>query len=328
MYFKWIITKTRGNGAYIQLADFTFYDASGEKIPFPSGTSVTSTLASTNSSETIDKIIDDNSGTKYCASWNKTEVTILFSLPEDISPSGYGYMTANDSSDRDPVSWELYYSDDGENYTLLDTQSEAEIPTTRKQATQIWSLNLITVTHKYLIYDEVSGQFYNVADDALHPLEINELTAETFLTYGNKEKPPEDLLLTLSKFKLYCWTNEAEAPVLSAVVEAIPEPQMVVTNEIDLTDETITGIETVTVVYEGNPLFALSFDGGNTWKMHNGTVWVEVSEEESGMYAETMEAIDVEQWQEVVLDHPSFMIRFMLSGITDTVTSITVDFTN
>lgn len=328
MYFKLIITKTRGNGAYIQLADFIFYDAFGEKVLFPSGTSVTSTLPATSSRESIDKIIDDNVNTKYCAAWNKKEVTIIFSLSEDISPSGYGYITANDANDRDPVSWDLYYSKNGIDYILLDTQTDADIPTARKQATQIWSFNLITVTHKYLLYEEVSGQYYNVADETLQPLEINELTAEAFLAYGNDTIPPENLLLTLDKFKLYCWTNDTEAPVLSAVVEAAPKPQTVVTNEIDLTDETITGIEAVTVIHEGKPLFALSFDGGNTWQMHNGTAWVVLSDEESGMSVVTMEAVTTEQWQEVISNSQSFMMRFILSSMEDSVTSVTVDFTN
>ena len=104
--------------------------------------------------------------------------------------------------------------------------------------------------------------------------------------------------------------------------------QSISTNDIDLSNLTITGIESVSVISTGTPLFALSFDSGTTWKMHNGTSWLDLSDDESGMLPETLESITIEQWSEEINGITSMKLRFTLSEIEDTVTSVTIDFTN
>ncbi|MFQ9442488.1 MAG: hypothetical protein ACLR1A_06070 [Eubacterium ventriosum] len=115
---------------------------------------------------------------------------------------------------------------------------------------------------------------------------------------------------------------------LTASVKSTPKPQTVITNDIDISDKTITGIEKVTATYTGNPLIACSFDGGTTWKLYNGVTWVVLSETETGMTMETLLAITTESWTEVIKGLDSFKMRFTLSTTDDTVTNIVINFTN
>lgn len=329
MFYKWEIESVRGSSSYIQLSEFCFYDQNSEVISFPSGTTVESTVAGNSTGEAIGKIIDGSTSTKYCAKWNTTtKCTITFYIPEDINPFYYGYYTGNDATERDPVSWNLYRSSDGTEWTLLDTQTNADIPTTRKAATPLWEIaTQPTIIRKYLIGD--SGIFYNALEGSLNILEVSELTADIFTEFGMDEIPSGELLIDLSKPKIYCWQSDMEEmPVLHANVNAVPFWQTIQTNEIDLSNGTITGIESVTVTCNGTPTFALSFDSGMSWKMHNGTAWVMLSEGVTGMQAETLEAITPEQWNEEIATIQSMLFRFTLNNAEDTVTSVVIDFTN
>lgn len=121
---------------------------------------------------------------------------------------------------------------------------------------------------------------------------------------------------------------EAESVFCLKIENGLPEPQTVQTDPIDISDASITGIESVTVAYTGTPAFAISFDGGETWKMHNGISWVMLSAEVSGMQAETLMNITSEQWQEQIAGVDAFLVRFTLQAEEDTVESILIDFTN
>ena len=75
-------------------------------------------------------------------------------------------------------------------------------------------------------------------------------------------------------------------------------------------------------------MFAVSFDKKATWIMHNGTEWVAVSDELSGMTKAEFEAITTEQWQAQYDASSEMYIRCTLLDETQSVTTITIDFTN
>lgn len=138
----------------------------------------------------------------------------------------------------------------------------------------------------------------------------------------------ENYIVNTSKAALYSYDSNyvsIENGKFSLSVDSTTE-QTVTTNNIDLWDTSITGIESVTVTCTGTPAFAISFDEEITWKMHNGSEWVVLSEEATGMQAGTLEAITPEQWNEEIDN--SILMRFTLTNKEDSVTSVLIDFTH
>lgn len=110
--------------------------------------------------------------------------------------------------------------------------------------------------------------------------------------------------------------------------EETPQSQTVISNAIDLTHQSITGIENMVATCEGDLIIAISFDGKKTWKAWNGSEWSTLSELFTGMNKETLEAITFEQWNLLFQGATSFYIRIALVDTTQSVTEIYVDFAN
>lgn len=182
---------------------------------------------------------------------------------------------------------------------------------------------------KYLVYDTTTNKYYNIVDNALNELTITEVTSENLKTYGFDEPPTYNILKTLTKPKIYYWQDSEDVlPALKVTVSATPPQQTIITDDIDISDKTITGIEKITAEYTGDPHVACSFDNGTTWKLYNGVSWVVLSENETGMTMETLLAITTENWTQILQGLTSFKMRFTLSNKEDTVTNIIINFTN
>lgn len=182
---------------------------------------------------------------------------------------------------------------------------------------------------KYLIYDVTTQKYYNIQDNLLTEIAITELTSQNFKTYGNDEAPTGTLLTTLQQPKIYYWQDSDDnLSTLKANVLATPPQQTIITDDIDISDKTITGIEKITADYAGNPTIACSFDNGATWKLYNGVAWVVLSENETGMTMETLLSVTTENWTQILQGLTSFKMRFTLSNKEDTVTNIIINFTN
>lgn len=180
---------------------------------------------------------------------------------------------------------------------------------------------------KYLIRSD--GALYTVTDGTLAALEQTALNSELFATYGFDDLPFGELLQPLSKFDLLYWQDsQDELPSIKATVMATPHSQAVISNAVDLTHSTITGIENMTADCEGDLIVAVSFDGKQTWKAWNGTEWSTLSEEFTGMNKETLEAITFEQWNLLYQGADSFFIRVSFIDTTQSVTEICADFAN
>ena len=179
---------------------------------------------------------------------------------------------------------------------------------------------------KFLIQNE--DKYYTISDAPLSEVSLTELNAQAFEDYGFDDFPDGALLMTLSAPELLCWTDSDTLPTLVATVQGIPQPQVIVSEEINLMDGSIKGIESVAIDCKGEPVFALSFDKKATWMMHNGTEWVAVSDELSGMTKAEFEAITTEQWQAQYDASSEMYIRFTLLDETQTVTTVSIGFVN
>lgn len=171
---------------------------------------------------------------------------------------------------------------------------------------------------------------YTVVDGAL--IELGELVinADTFLTYGFDTSPEWSIMSHLVNPEVFLWYDTYDkVPEITVNMSAAPlNPQNIITNAIDLTDPTITGIELMTVNCEGNPLFAVSFDSKSTWHAWNGETWSIVSEEFSGMTKELLESVTYDNWMLLYTGASSFYIRATITNLEDKLTEVYVDFAN
>ena len=178
---------------------------------------------------------------------------------------------------------------------------------------------------KYLVRN--NDTIYTVTDGSL--VEVSgEINSNLFIDKGVDAIPDGTLLMTLSNPEVLAWTDSDRVPTLTATVKGIPEPQIVMSKEIDLMHSSIKGINGVTVDCKGNVLFAVSFDKKATWMMHNGTEWVAVSDKLAGMTKTEFEAITTEQWQAQYEASSDMYIRCTLLDETQSLTSITLNFIN
>lgn len=178
---------------------------------------------------------------------------------------------------------------------------------------------------KYLVRD--GNTLYTVTDGSL--VEVSgELNSNLFIDNGVDEIPDGTLLMTLSDPEVLFWGNEDIEPTLTATVTGIPYPQIIISDKIHLTDNSITGIESVLATCEGDLIVAVSFDDKQTWKAWNGEQWATLSDDNTGMSKETLEGITFEQWNELYTGATGFYVRVSLLDTTQTVEKIVFDFSN
>lgn len=147
-YIKFSITANR-DSEYIQcqFADIRFEDSEGTYFNFSGATATCN--QTTSSSEGPAQCIDNNLDTKI----NMTNHSPSVASPDEVTiyiPNGidfsiyntWSWWTANDTRQRDPISWQLYASNDGETWELLDEQTNYEVTTTRKAQAYSAQLNV------------------------------------------------------------------------------------------------------------------------------------------------------------------------------------------
>lgn len=180
---------------------------------------------------------------------------------------------------------------------------------------------------KYLIREGTT--LYTITDGALSALTETEVTASLFQTYGVDEAPDGSLLLGLTDPEVLYWhDSEDDLPTLTMTVTGTPPlPQVFTSDAMDLTHESIAGINYAVVDASEDVRFAITFDDGVTWIAHDGTSWFTVSDEAPGMLASTFNAITAEQWAEVVV-LGAYRVRFWLPNVTAYVASVVIHYIN
>jgi hypothetical protein len=137
-YIKFVVTEVRTtNGTQMQFSELEFLDAVGNRFNYPNTTTVTSPdMSATSTVESPNKIIDGLTSTKFCTVKFATGRYLLIDLGElalDVNEfCAWRWWTGNDNYGRDPVSFELWGSADGDTYKLLDSAVKAEVPTARQ----------------------------------------------------------------------------------------------------------------------------------------------------------------------------------------------------
>ena len=178
---------------------------------------------------------------------------------------------------------------------------------------------------KYLVRN--NDTIYTVTDGALSEI-TGTLNAQLFKDSGVDTIPDGALLMALSNPEVLCWKDSDTVPTLTATVKGIPQPQVIVSEEINLMDGSIKGIDSVAGECKGEAIFAVSFNKKATLIMHNGTDWVEVTDDVTGMTKTEFEDITTDQWQTKYEASSEMYIRCTLLNETQSITSITLNFIN
>jgi hypothetical protein len=140
-YFKFVIKSVRNNNdAEVQFSDI-HVTYNGNRVDYSSATASANGI-NIYSTQDASKGIDDNINTKFCGSFSNLNNTyFLINFNKIMLADAFYYVTAEDVDKRDPISWEVFVSMDGINYTLVNTTTNATITRNRKTATQSFSLS-------------------------------------------------------------------------------------------------------------------------------------------------------------------------------------------
>lgn len=266
---------------------------------------------------------------KVTANKRNPDDVILYGVTSSLYQTGAGRMQVCDPNDLTKLQGtstqeRLACWFDNGNGALSHTFTTVTYNNTNATAI-VECVQLIPKKPKYLIRN--NDIIYTVQNDSLVEV-VGDLNAQLFIDNGVDEIPSGTLLMTLSNPEVLCWTDSDKVPTLTATVKGIPEPQIVVTKEIDLMHGSIKGINGVTVDCKGDVLFAVSFDKKATWMMHNGTEWVAVSDKLAGMTKTEFEAITTDQWRPKYEASSEMYIRCAILDETQSITTLNIDFIN
>lgn len=163
-YIAFHIISIRGSSSFVQLSKLEFSDNDGNVFQFPSGTNVICTLSGGSSSEGPNKLIDGSVDTKMCRTGysSLTGCYVLIILPptyylDILKYNNFSWYTANDATERDPISWELSVGNTpGGDDAFVVNSSISTPPTTNRKALAYTGSMLIPgtypVTHNYYKY--------------------------------------------------------------------------------------------------------------------------------------------------------------------------------
>ncbi|MDD2597801.1 MAG: hypothetical protein PHO37_01055 [Kiritimatiellae bacterium] len=113
----------------------------GVHVQYPAGTLGTSP-GGNSATEGPDRAVDNNLGTKFYSVIVKPLIVVM---PESVLFNGYRWYTANDATGRDPLSWTVDISADGESWSTVDSRdysaNAGAITTARGTLANAWYIN-------------------------------------------------------------------------------------------------------------------------------------------------------------------------------------------
>ena len=198
-YFRYEITAIKGNTPLFQIAELQLNGHDTSETVFTKYTATAGSTTNFGASCGYDKLFDNNTGTKWAATFssNKTVSTVSgeeclyveFNTPDAIIPTGYILTTADDTknaSGRNPKSWKLYGKmNEGDAWTLLtNVENSTAMPAANKMNVE-FALTNTTETYKYFRF-EVSALVDNTLLIQLSELKLKGLVraSTTYTSYN------------------------------------------------------------------------------------------------------------------------------------------------
>ncbi len=138
-YYRFVPTFLRDTASAdsVQIAEFQLL-ANGTRL---SGAIASNPGGSSPSNESPAQGNDNSLSTKWLDFTKFTPLVLDFGAP--VTANGYRLATANDSQERDPVSWRVEGSTDNVNWIILDTQTSYPVPTARQTYLPNFSLTVV-----------------------------------------------------------------------------------------------------------------------------------------------------------------------------------------
>jgi hypothetical protein len=186
---------------------------------------------------------------------------------------------------------------------------------------------------QYLAKD-TNNVIYTVEDDSLVQVDATELTTDVFKSYGCSYTAIAKAVKQITDVTIYQWCEYTEPHTdeySNIKVTAIPYNQVIYSDNLNRpqvgTYVTVLVIENITIDYEGSPLIATSFDGGETWRAYKDKQWVHLEQENSGNTPAEIISISTPEWNEQFDVARQIRFRFTLTE-GDSITNLTIHYIN
>lgn len=187
-YLRIVVNALRGSTTVLQVSEIKILSKAGEFMSWPTETLVTSTIQETSEAESPKKLIDGSIETKFCSTHFSSGAQINIDLKSNILDrkeyTSWQWFTANDSPERDPVSFELLGSVDGIEFIALDSALNATITETRKALAYSGSIGTLPTGYTEVQYIQSSGTQYV---DTEIPANSDVRTTAEFVLLENSE---------------------------------------------------------------------------------------------------------------------------------------------
>jgi len=211
------------------------------------------------SSESVASSIDGRSDTKWCMEHRGRPSVWIGHFPTPVAVSSYAFTSANDKPDRDPRSWTLEGSNDGQSWTLLDRHvDEPPFPERHQRKQYSFANHQKFRRYRFTFFEHGSPSHFQVAE-----IEIGEPT-ETPVTNYRRELDIERAMHTVT-YKNGGVTHRREAfasfPTQVMVFRFTADKPGMLTGAVVLTD-----MHKGTIEAEGNRLTSSGSLAGYQYK--------------------------------------------------------------
>lgn len=190
---------------------------------------------------------------------------------------------------------------------------------------------IIELVKLHYLVEDTNNVIYTVEDNILVPITDTVLTADVFRNKGFSSSVDYSIIKQIPNAKIYSWTESSTPTPEYVRVHAIPSNQVIYSDNLYRpqvgTYVTVLGIESISIGYEGSPLIATSFDGGETWRAYKNKQWVHLEQENSGNTPAEIISISTPEWNEQFDVTRQIRFRFTLTE-GDSITNLTIHYIN
>ncbi|MDO4628330.1 MAG: PEP-CTERM sorting domain-containing protein [Planctomycetia bacterium] len=186
-FYRMEITDNKNGDQCLQFSEISFWETGNVTCAkLPSAKEITLIKPSnfnTMKDTENETFLQDGTTNKLCVTLNSPltaddPLSIVMEMEDALAVWSYAFTTANDRPERDPSSWQLYGSHDGETWELLDEIYGLDMPDTRYQ------------TYTFGVDNETPYEFYKF-DFLATASSVNLFQLSEITFYGDPNAVPE-----------------------------------------------------------------------------------------------------------------------------------------